>query len=460
MNEKWIKDALHKKYIEPTKKRREQSIGIEIELPILNMTKSAVDFTIVHKVTQRFKNHFKFNIIGTDEEGNISALADLYTGDILSYDCSYNNLELSFGKEKELNAIDIRFRLYYSYLQEELKKENHMLTGMGVNPHRKYNNNIPIPNGRYRMLYHHLHSYSKYNIPMYFHSYPEFGTFSRAAQGQLYVDYDDLIQTINAFTKLEPLKAILFSNSVLPELDQDLLCCRDVLWESSTHGINPHNVGMYDCEFYDIDQLQRYIESESIYCVERDGRYINFSPINVIEYFLKDRMIGEYYEDGKYKKIEFSPKSDDIKYMRTFKFEDLTFRGTIEFRSVCAQPVSDTMSVAAFHIGLKEKIDVLSVLLQEDNVIYNKGYTATELRRLLVKKELPFFIEEEQVYDLTQKVLDVAWCGLEARGYGEEKWLLPLYKRVREKTNPAKTMMTQLGQGIRIEDIIKQYAAL
>lgn len=56
---------------------------------------------------------------------------------------------------------------------------------MGVNPYRIYNHNVPIPNGRYRMLFHHLGSYKKYQLPMYFHDYPEFGTFSSASQVQL-----------------------------------------------------------------------------------------------------------------------------------------------------------------------------------------------------------------------------------------------------------------------------------
>lgn len=66
------------------------------------------------------------------------------------------------------------------------------------------------------MLYHHLCSYSRYSkLPKYFHDHPEYGMFSSASQIQLDVNYDNLIKTINIFSKLEPIKAILFSNSVL-----------------------------------------------------------------------------------------------------------------------------------------------------------------------------------------------------------------------------------------------------
>ena len=33
--------------------------------------------------------------------------------------------------------------------------------------------------------------------------------------------------------------------------------------------------------------------------------------------------------------IRFERGPEDIRYLRTFKFEDLTFRGTIEYRSIC-----------------------------------------------------------------------------------------------------------------------------
>ena len=39
-----IRQQLHKRYIEPTKKKREKYIGVEIEMPIVNLSKNAVDF--------------------------------------------------------------------------------------------------------------------------------------------------------------------------------------------------------------------------------------------------------------------------------------------------------------------------------------------------------------------------------------------------------------------------------
>ncbi len=456
-----IREQLYKRYIEPTKENKNKYIGVEIEMPIINLEKKPVNFENVHTVTDSFIRHYGFSVAGTDDEGNICSAVSPENGDILSYDCSYNNLELSFGKEVNLYNIKKRFDDYYSFLQSEFKKYNYTLTGMGVNPYRIYNNNVPIPNGRYRMLFHHLNSYKKYsNLPMYFHSYPEYGTFSSASQVQLDISYVNLPTALNVFSMIEPIKSLLFSNSVLLNEHEDILCCRDMFWENSTHGINPHNIGMYDCTFTSADDILDYIGTASIYCVERENKYINFKPIPITDYFSRGLIQGEYFENGEYKKIIFEPRLKDIEYLRTFKFEDLTFRGTIEFRSVCCQPIKDSMTVAAFHIGLMDNLNKLSDLLKNDRIIYHHGYTASELRKMFVKKNLPDFVDKSSLYSLAKQVVDLSYEGLLNRGLGEEKFLYPLYERIAAQTNPAKAMLNLIKQGTDIEKIITDYAAM
>lgn len=457
-----IKKQLYQRFIEPTTKGYKDFIGIEIEIPILNLEKTAVNFIIVHKVTGIFLENFtQFKPKVTDHNGHFCSLIDEKTGDIISYDCSYNNLEFSLGKEKDLNKVYERFKIYYEFFKKTFEKYNHTLTGIGINPYRKYNNHIPIPSQRYQMLYHHLCSYSKYSkLPKYFHDYPEYGMFSSASQVQLDVEEKDLIKTINTFSKVEPLKAVLFSNSVLLEENEDLICCRDMFWQDSTHGINPHNIGMYETELEDINDMIKYIESLNIYCTMRDGFYINFPTINILDYFNKDTVEGDYCDKGKYGKVKFHPELNDIKYLRSFKFLDLTYRGTIEYRSVCTQPIRDAMSVGAFQLGLKHNLNKVEKLLKDDTVIYHQGYTATELRRLFVNRNLPSFVNEDKLYELLYELLDLSKEGLEKRGYDEEAFLNPLYQRVENHTNPALTMLNQLDNGVSIEEIIRDYGSI
>ncbi len=452
------KGLLYDRYIKPTVGNQSNFIGVEIEIPILNLDKQAVDFDVIHSVAEKFIHHFGFSTVGVDDKGNVYSAVLNSKNDIISFDCSYNNLEFSFGKATNLFEIKQRFEDYYSYFQSLLNSHNYTLTGMGVNPYRQYNQNLPIPNGRYRMLFHHLGTYTRYDNGLWFHKFPEYGTFSSASQVQLDVEYEELVDVVNVFSKLEPIKAVLFSNSVMPNEDPNILCWRDIFWEHSTHGINPHNIGMYNCEFKSVDEILNYISTTSIYCVERGDKYINFEPIVFADYLNMNEVEGEYYADGVYKRIKFVPEPSDIEYLRTFKFEDITFRGTVEFRSVCCQPICDSMTVSAFHLGIKNNLKTTKELLNNENVLSGNGYSYTELRKMLIRQPLPSFIDENELYALAKSVVDLAYNGLAKRGYGEEVLLEPLYDRIKQRTNPSKLMLSLQKSGTPIEEIIKKYS--
>ena len=120
-----IRNKLYDEFIKPTNQVK-NFIGIEIEIPIVNLDKTAVDFNIVHKVTKKFKKEFSgFNDDGIDYDGNIFSLKNKKTDDIVCYDCSYNNIEFAMGKEKDLFSINDRFTQYYSFTKEAFEEFNH-----------------------------------------------------------------------------------------------------------------------------------------------------------------------------------------------------------------------------------------------------------------------------------------------------------------------------------------------
>ena len=95
ISERDIRDRIFKEFIAPTKVKKDY-IGIEIEMPIINLNKKAVDFNVVHKVTNSFKNEFgDFKENGIDYDGNIFSLRNDCNDDIVCYDCSYNNIEFA-----------------------------------------------------------------------------------------------------------------------------------------------------------------------------------------------------------------------------------------------------------------------------------------------------------------------------------------------------------------------------
>lgn len=453
-----IDRAIYEKYILPTRRPRKAVAGLEFELPIVNLEQAAVDFDFIHAVTEEFVRESGFTRQVRDANGHLYNALEPETGDDLSFDCSYNTLEFSFGKETDLNVLHDRFRKYYRSFEEKLLAGHHTLTGMGLNPYFAYNRAEPIANGRYRMLLHHLQSYPKYGSAIPFHDMPTFGLACCASQVQLDVEEDSLLKVLNTFNKLEPLKALLFANSPY----QEFLCSRDYFWKYSMHGLNPHNLDLCVTELHSEEEVITYIRSMSLYCLERDGKYVNFRPTQLEPYFSLPAVTGEYFEesDGTYHEYTWEPRLSDLDYLRSFKFVDLTYRGTIEFRSACEQPVREIMTPAALQTGLMENVTKLSRILAENTFIYQQGYNTQELRELFVKRELPDFLDREATSELLLRILDLAADGLEKRGRGERKLLEPLYHRAEHLLSPARQMVEGLESGVPLEFYIHDYAAL
>ena len=456
-----LQDALETRFFAPLRRPRTRRVGVELEFPIWNRTPGTpTDFAAVHAATDDFLSRFPFSDQVRDDTGNIYRATDPNTGDELSFDCSYNTLEISFGPDENLIETHRRFTAYYAALQEALGRQGHALTGMGINPRWRENRPDPIGNGRYRMLLHHLKSYSKYGGSPRFHDHPEFGLFSCASQTQVDADEETVVPLINAFNLLEPFKAVLLANSPFGKRNETL-CGRDSLWSKSLHGLNPHNCGMYGVTVRSLADVMGYLESTSIYCVERGERYVNFAPVPLRDYLQLGNVVGEYWDAAAktHRKCLISPLPSDVAWLRPFKFEDLTQRGTVEFRSVCEQPVREAFAPAAFHAGLAERVAKLSDLLVGDTILYGHGYGAMELRSLMIQSGWPSFIDRQALSVQLHRILDVAEEGLARRGFGEEPLLAPLRRRADTLTSPAREHLARLARGEPIESIAIDYGS-
>lgn len=95
---------------------------------------------------------------------------------------------------------------------------------------------------------------------------------------------------------------------------------------------------------------------------------------------------------------------------------------------------------------------------ENDRVIYGHGYNPTELRHLFIRKDLPSFVDRDAVYRLCGNVLEIARGGLLDRGLGEERYLEPLFDRVKAQECPGDYMLRRLSEGADLEELIKEYA--
>lgn len=450
-----LRGELEKRFIEPARGKCGRYAGAEFEIPIVNLGGGPSDYGVIHDMTEAFAEHFDFGEAQFDDEGYVYFARNEASGDSISFDCSYNTFEIAFGREKDLGAIAGRFYRYYDYAYRYLYDRGHALTGMGINPGYRVNLRRPVANGRYRMLLHHLESYRDYPYHFNFHDVPYYGLIVCSEQTHVDVNDEDLVSTLGTFEMLEPLKGLLFANS---PYEGGYLCARDHFWRESMHGVNPRNVEFWGDGIRSDEDIVDFLAGMSLFCTEQDGKYINFRPTPADEYFALDHMRGEYWDGSGYSDIEFSPEPGDIAYLRSYKFVDLTFRGTLELRSTCTQPVYQIMSVPAFNVGIQEKLDEVRDLIMDSGML-SRGYDLMQLRRMSVMRELPDFMKGKAASKLLQGIVDLAAQGLRERGYGEERYIEPLYPRAEQIMSPGRELVEGLESGQSVRTFIDRYSS-
>ena len=192
------------------------------------------------------------------------------------------------------------------------------------------------------------------------------------------------------------------------------------------HGIYPENVGVNAKLFKDEDDFFDYLDRSAIFTAERDGETYYFSPIRARDYLTTDE-IPAYTLIGK--ETLLVPQEKDFQTHRSYQFQDLTTRGTDEFRSVCTQPLDRTFASAAFHLGLLVNLDKLEAYLETAPFFEHFGRDYKSLRRQFSKKQLS---DEETagIVQFSKDLLAIAEQGLEMRGQSEMSYLEPLKEKL------------------------------
>ena len=254
------------------------------------------------------------------------------------------------------------------------------------------------------------------------HHFPEYGAFICGSQVQLDVSKSNYLRVINAFTQIEGAKAYLFANSEFTGADWDTKISRDIFWEESMHGIYPENVGVNARLFKDEDDFFDYLDHSAIFTAERDGQTYYFYPIQARDYLATPEIQAFSLN---WEEVLISPQEKDFETHRSYQYQDLTTRGTVEFRSVCTQPLDRTFASAAFHLGLLVNLDKLEAYLGTAPFFTAFGRNYKFLRRQFSKKKLTDQ-EETAIIEFSKDLVLLAEEGLEMRNKQEMTYLQPL----------------------------------
>ena len=420
------KELLKQRYYLPIKEQPGLFVGIELEYPVVNLSGNATDVSLTKQLLIYLIDNFGFKADKFDSDNNPIQLIEQASGDMILFEVSYNTIEFAFTKASRIAEVEERLDTYLSMIQPYLRNHNHELQGWGVNPNWAKNDNSPVKSPRYEMLMDFLELSKAKNNP-FFHNYPEYGSFICGSQVQLDVSKISYLRVLNAFNQIEGPKAVLFANSEFWGSDWDLAISRDVFWENSMHGVFEENAGIFPRVFKNEDDYFSYLSETAIFTAKRAEETYYFEPIRAKDYLNKSA-IQAWSIHGK--EVSIKPSEDDFKTHRSYQFQDLTTRGTIEFRSVCTQPFSATFAPAAFHLGLLVNLVRLENILKDSPFFEAFDFDYPRIRRLFSKKDISD-TDLKLIFPLTEALLVCAEDGLKSRGFGEEIYLAPLKEKLK-----------------------------
>ena len=416
---------LKDRYLKNIKENPELYIGIELEFPIVHMKGQPTDIEVSKELMRFLVDALSLEVEKEDQDGNPIQLVEPMSQDRILFEVSYTTLEFAFGRAQKIQEIEGRFGTYMKVIQKKLGEKNYAIQGCGIHPNWNINDNLPVAYSRYQMLMDYL-KMGNNQESVSLHDFPAYGAFICGSQVRLDVSKSNYLRVINAFTQIEAVKAYLFANSEFLGADWDTLISRDIFWEKSMHGIYPENVGVNDRLFKDEDDFFDYLDRSAIFTAERDGETYYFSPIRARDYLATDEILA-YTLNGK--ETLLVPQEKDFQTHRSYQYQDLTTRGTVEFRSVCTQPLDRTFASAAFHLGLLVNLDKLETYLETAPFFERFGRDYKSLRRQFSKKQLS---DEETagIVQFSKDLLAIAEQGLEMRGQSEMSYLEPLKEKM------------------------------
>ena len=408
---------LKEKYLSNMKEDSGLLVGVELEFPIVETNGNKTNIEVTKNLFRTLANISDFEVEKRDDDQNPIQLVHCSSKDYILFELSYNTIEFAFERARSINEVAKRFEAYLKIIQPVLQENNHEIQGHGIHPLWKENDNSPVKIERYKMLMAFL---AMKGTGMKTHSYPSYGAFICGNQVQLDVRRDNYIRIINAFNKIEAAKAYLFSNSEFTAEAWNTKIARDIFWEESLHGYYKENVGVYPKDYQSEEEFFNNLARTAIFTATREGKSYYFKPIRVEDY-LDQKEITAYTADGNEKIIK--PVKEDQKQHRSYQFQDLTARGTVEFRSVCTQPLETTFAPIAFELGLFVELEKLESYLEDSLFFKNEEQDYRKLRKKYSKKNLSEK-EKEAIQSFSKDLLEIAKAGLIKRGYREEKFLI------------------------------------
>ncbi len=440
-------ELIYKYFIDKFAEKKETFIGVEIEMPVINLNKQPVQPEFRKALVDLLVRRFNFRPVKFTLEGfPIEAVNE--NRDTFSFETTFNTIELAMGKKRSLNEI---VRSFYKYLGAIIKlaqEHNHLVCGMGTNPYMQYADSKPLNTPSMLAKSEYLKKFTTHHDGEIFHA------FSAATQTHLDPTLPMLPVLLNLLGRLAFVDGILFANSPLFPLDMNsermahlppglraklaspTLCFRDILWSEC----EAPNAEAYDGQYGCIGDIVNHLLDLKLFVVS-DGED-GFKPIQPVKF-------AEYFAGG-----DHSEK--DLACFRSLEPVAVSKHGTIEIRRTCTQPLAEIFVPPAFYLGIAENyqkvIELANDFWRESRITVSNS----ELRRRAVFQEM--IAPPEKMRLFISSLVAISLEGLKKRNFGEEKYLGCLKTGDDFMESPARRQLRLLQEGWEYQEVILAYS--
>lgn len=392
------------------KSNTKNHVGIELEFPLVNETAPAIELSVVEPLFEAVCG-IGYHVVRRDRNG-VPLKAKDDGGNVFTFDTCFENIEFAMASAPDLIQIYRRFRQTLKTAQEALKPFRHAIIGVGYNP------NIV------KTTPHLVESELTLSIAEYFREHPvkrrfhkDFYCMVSSEQVHFNTTEEELPLIFEAFTRLDWLNILLFSDSPAHIEQKQYLCSRNELYMRSPFA----EIGLVGAQKLGLKSVRDIAESYKDICIfmrERGGKTELFWP----------EPVGKYFE---------SPEAlpEDIHQLDLERNIVTTSYGTTEYRILCSQPFSDSFVPSAFNLGLRKKLDMTLAIAREFDGSHDMPEPNERNRQASLGAVA--FADKAETAELMQRLLAVSRQGLSERGFGEETFLAPLFARAHISDNPA-----------------------
>jgi len=431
-----VKD-IHKYFMqsfEKTLKARasnERRIGLELKFPLVRSDGTAVGTQDVNALWKYLSEH-DWETVPDSVTGSIigAKKAGEQNDTVASCETGFCKAEFSLAHSADLLGIQKQVEELKDILSGFSRSRNVYFLGYGIQPVSPPCKALLMKKAR-TGVWDKVFPSNRF-IPE--HDGDDFHLFTINAASHVHVDVcsGEAIRAVNILNGFAGPQIALSAHSNIwkGRIDPDYKCVAEKFWDwwmpdSSRVGIPPK-------PFRDIHDYVETISALKPVFVKRFGKPIVLKDYkSFAEYYAKGRVEGFDF-DGK--KISFVPMEQDIDLHNTAYWYNarISHYFTVENRVNDQQPPGELLCIAALTLGLLSAADEAA----EEIVSRNWG-DLRDLREAACRYGLSDNASQEQLAELSGRMLDIAEAGLLRRGLGEEVFLEPLKKRLQAKMCPA-----------------------